>query len=272
VTPFTFTRDGLTFHGVTAGTGDTLLLLHGGGSRASNFDAVIPLIANSFRVVAYDQRGFGATGARTNDAITHQAWAEDAIACLDHVGAESAYVCGWSLGSTVALNMTSQFPNRVKALALLGAPAPDRPINRALFQKRLDMIAAGATAADIVEQSFPTIAKGISPWTHANRPQAVEQVRQEQLGNAPSLAARLVDGYASRPPFAQFLPGVRCPVTLIVGADDTTCDVAGAKKLQAELPQAKLAVIPDCGHYYAVEQPEAVAKAIVASFSGHARV
>lgn len=255
-----FEHDGLRFAGLAAGHGDVLVLLHGGGSRARNFTEMMSHLGQHFRVYAFDLRGFGETGAQPDTVISHQAWADDVEAFLDHIGARRAFICGWSLGATVALNFASQHPDRVIALALLGAPHPNRPINRALFQKRLDLIADGATAADVVAHTFGTIAQALSPWTHAHRPQAIEQVRQEHLSHDVRLAARVVDGYDTRPAFNTFLPKVRCPVYLFVGTDDKTCDLKGAEELQKYLAHAEITMVPDCGHYYAVEQPEAVAR------------
>lgn len=255
-----FQHDGLRFAGLAAGQGEPLVLLHGGGSRASNFATLMTHLSRDFRVYAFDQRGFGATGAQATTAITHRAWADDVGAFLDHIGAPRAALCGWSLGATVALNYAARHPERVIALALLGAPHPHRPINRALFKKRLDLIASGATAADVVEKTFGAVAQGFSPWTHIHRPQAIEQVRQEHLGQDIALAARVVDGYDTRPDFITVLSQVRCPVHLFVGADDKNCDLACAEELQRHLEHSDITVVADCGHYYAVEQPEAVAR------------
>lgn len=260
-----FQHDGLRFAGLAAGRGDPLVLLHGGGSRASNFATLMAHLSKDFRVYAYDQRGFGATGALPTSDITHQAWANDVDAFLDHIGTKRAFICGWSLGATVALNYASLRPERVIALALLGAPHPNRPINRALFKRRLDLIASGATAASVVEQTFSTIAQSFSPWIRANRPEAIEQVRQEHLSHDIKLAARVVEGYDTRPDFNEILAKMKCPVHLFVGADDKNCDLSGAEELQRNLEQADITIVPDCGHYYAVEQPEAVARLMSAA-------
>ena len=112
-----FQHDGLTFRAFAAGTGAPVVFLHGVGSRASNFHDVMRPMASDFRVIAYDMRGFGATGAPPDRDITHQLWADDVAACLDHFGLQSAYLVGWSLGATIALNFASQHPDRVRAMA-----------------------------------------------------------------------------------------------------------------------------------------------------------
>ncbi len=261
-----FEHDGLRFRTFAAGSGAPIVFLHGGGSRASNFRRMMEILAQRFHVIAFDLRGFGETGADPGRPITHQTWAEDVGAVVDHFGIARANLVGWSLGATVALNFASQFPARVDRIALLGAPHPDRPTNRALFEKRLSIIANGGTAADVVAATFAGIAQALSPWVLEHRPEALEQVRQEHLSHDVALAAKVVDGYATRPDLNALLPKVQCPVTLIVGDADRTCDLAGSQELQRRLSHATIEIAPDCGHYYGVEQPDTVARLIAEAF------
>ncbi len=78
-------------------------------------------------------RGFGETGADAR-LLTHQLWASDVAACLDHFELRQAFLVGWSLGAAVALNAASRYPERVEGMALLGAPRPNRTINLDVFQ------------------------------------------------------------------------------------------------------------------------------------------
>jgi pimeloyl-ACP methyl ester carboxylesterase len=256
-----FQVGGLTFHYSVAGEGAPLVLLHGGGSRASHFHAVMRLLAPRYRVYAYDMRGFGDTGLIPGQPFVHQDWAEDVGHFLDHVGLQAAPLVGWSLGATVGMNFASQNPERVPALVLLGAPRPDRPIDRAYFYKRLEMVKRGATAADVVDQTFQTVTNMFSPWTLEHRPEALEQVRQEQLRNRVDFVEPIIGAYESRPDFGPMLAGVRCPVGIVAGEADRS-GVAGAEALSGILPLTHVEIVPDCGHYYAVEQPQATADAI----------
>jgi pimeloyl-ACP methyl ester carboxylesterase len=256
-----FQRGGLTFHYGVVGQGPPLVLLHGGGSRASHFHAVMQALASDYTVYAYDMRGFGDTGLAPGEPFGHQTWADDVGGFLDHLDLPAAAISGWSLGATVAMNYASQNPDRVTALVLMGAPHPDRPIDRAYFHRRLDMVKAGATAQDVVDQTFQTVTNMFSPWTLEHRPQALEQVRQEQLGNRVERVEPLVGAYESRPPFGPMLERIRCPVAIIAGDADPG-GIRGAGGLSERLPVTHVEMIADCGHYYAVEQPRATAEAM----------
>jgi pimeloyl-ACP methyl ester carboxylesterase len=258
--------DGLVCHYLAAGAGEPVVLLHGGGSRASNFAAVMALLGGRFAVVAPDLRGFGATQAVPGAPITHELWATDAIALLDHIGASRAKLVGWSLGATVALNVASRLPDRVSEIALLGAPHPDRPINHAFFQERLRLFRAADDPADVIDRLFPNVVSMFGTAAREHRPEALAQVRAEQIVNAPR-AAEVTQSYGTRPSFGDILPHVACPVTLIVGDEDRTCDLAGAQEMALRLADARVIILPQCGHYYAVEQPKATAAALAGAFA-----
>lgn len=255
----TFRRDGLDFHYLAAGAGRPLVLLHGGGSRASHFADLMARLAGRLRVYAFDLRGFGDTGCAAGEVITHQLWAEDVGAVLDHLGLERAWLLGWSLGTTVALNFAAQHSERVEGLVLLGAPHPDKPVNRDFLRRRAAMFRESRDPAAVVDGLLDQIA---AMFAAGHRPEALETVRREQIAAAP-FAAQTTAAYDTRPPLDPILARVRQPVTLLVGSEDRTCDRSGAEAMRQRLRDARLEVIADCGHYYAVEQPEAVAAAVL---------
>ena len=63
----------------------------------------------------------------------------------------------------------------------------------------------------------------------------------------------------SRPGLAQ----IRCPVLVVVGADDTLMPPDRAAEMAAAIPDAQQVVVPACGHLSTIEQPEAVTRALV---------
>jgi pimeloyl-ACP methyl ester carboxylesterase len=257
-----FQLGGLTVHYGVVGEGPPLVMLHGGGARASHFDAIMLALAPEVRVYAHDMRGFGDTGASPDEPFDHQTWADDVGRFLDHLGLEKAVLAGWSLGVTIALNFASRHPERVSALMLMGAPHPDRPIDRAYFHRRRDMVLAGASAEDVVAETFGTVINMFSPATLARDPGALEAVRREQLGNRVELVAPLVHAYESRPDFGPIMKAIACPVFVIAGDADVG-GLRGAEALQERLPVCRTEVIAGCGHYYGVEQPQATAEALL---------
>src|SRR3954466_12180744 len=101
----------------SVGHGPAVLLIAGQGMTVDGWWATIPVLARSFRVIAFDHRDTGRS--------SHVPWsysvaqmAGDAVAVLDTAGEERAHVYGISLGGLVAQDLALQHPDRVQALVL----------------------------------------------------------------------------------------------------------------------------------------------------------
>jgi pimeloyl-ACP methyl ester carboxylesterase len=115
---------GARLHVERAGAGPALLLISGGGGDAGMYADVIPLLAKTFTVIAYDRRGNSRSPFTEADAsITPATQAADAVAILDHYGLKRSYVFGNSSGAIIALEMVIGHPDR-----LLGAVVHEAPL------------------------------------------------------------------------------------------------------------------------------------------------
>ncbi|MFJ9840857.1 alpha/beta fold hydrolase [Kitasatospora sp. NPDC101155] len=99
------------------GAGTPVVLLHGSGMDSRLWDAVVPELSRHHDVIRYDARGLGRSTPpeRTFDDV------EDLRAVLDHFGLDRAALVGLSMGGETALDFTLAHPERVTALALIGA-------------------------------------------------------------------------------------------------------------------------------------------------------
>lgn len=110
-------------HVAEAGSGPPLLLLHGWPQHWYAWRKLIPLLADSRRLICPDLRGFGwtdtpADGYRTADL------AADALALLDALGLDRVDVIGQAEGGRVGFELCLSQPGRVRRLMTLGATHP----------------------------------------------------------------------------------------------------------------------------------------------------
>ena len=105
---------------VEKGAGDALILLHGNGESLDYFAGQMDDFAKSFRVIALDTRGHGAS-PRGSAPFTIRQFAEDLHAFMDERGIDSAHILGFSDGGNIALSFALKYPRRVKKLILNGA-------------------------------------------------------------------------------------------------------------------------------------------------------
>ncbi|WP_418960953.1 alpha/beta fold hydrolase [Streptomyces tritici] len=127
----TVVRDGVAL-AVRDGGGDgpPVVLLHGLAGHAGEWDATARSLRSRHRVVAFDQRGHGASARRPAD-VSRAAYVADVVAVLDALGLERAVLAGQSLGGHTALLTAAAHPDRVAALVLVdaspGGPHPESP-------------------------------------------------------------------------------------------------------------------------------------------------
>jgi pimeloyl-ACP methyl ester carboxylesterase len=108
-----------TFHLLDwGGTGEYLVCLHGLASQAHMFDLLAPLLADSFRVIAIDQRGHGLS-AKPDSGYDWGTITSDLDAILKAQKIDRAVLAGHSWGGNVAVQYAADQPDRVSGLVLI---------------------------------------------------------------------------------------------------------------------------------------------------------
>jgi pimeloyl-ACP methyl ester carboxylesterase len=116
----TFTNDGIQLYYEVYGTGEPILLVHGGGLSIASFKAQIEYFRQHYKVIAMDSRDQGRSGDST-DKITYEKMTDDLAALLDHLKTDPVYVLGWSDGGIEALLLGIRHPAKVKKIAAMAA-------------------------------------------------------------------------------------------------------------------------------------------------------
>ena len=122
-----------------------VLLIHGfGGTPESDFKGQLPSLRQHFRVLAPHLHGYGRSTQRTHyETSFYRDDAADLVALLDALHTEQVLVLGFSDGGIVGLLLAALYPERVKALAVMGAQHRITPENVAgirhwLLERPLD--------------------------------------------------------------------------------------------------------------------------------------
>jgi 3-oxoadipate enol-lactonase len=206
------------------------------GTTAELWDSNVPLWADSFRPLPYDQRG------RSSVAEL----GEDLIALMDEHGLERASICGLSLGGATAMWVAANAPERVDRLVLactsarFGEPGP--------WLER---------AAIVREHGLEPIADGIvGRWfTPAAPSELVARFRQMLVETPRESYATCCEALA-RWDFRNHLAEITAPTLVIAAAEDPATPPEHAELLAHGIPNATLTALPDAAHLANVEQPE----------------
>ncbi len=112
--------NGLRMYYEIHGTGEPLILLHGGAGSTENFKEIIPLLSSSRQVIAVDMQAHGRT-ADINRPLRYEAMADDIAALMKYLGINKADIMGYSLGGGVALRTAIQHPDLIGKLVVVSA-------------------------------------------------------------------------------------------------------------------------------------------------------
>jgi pimeloyl-ACP methyl ester carboxylesterase len=167
-------------------------------------------------------------------------------------------LAGLSMGGYIAFAMLRLAPDRIAKLALLDTSArPDTPEQSTAREKFISMVEEGRLA-EVVETLAPR-------FLHQNRtqdPVLRELVRDMASDTGADAFVRQQKAIMSRPDARPLLASIRCPTVVLVGDGDQLTPPDLAREISAGIHEARLVVVPDCGHLSTVERPTAVNAAL----------
>ena len=171
---------------------------------------------------------------------------------------------GLSMGGYVSFELLRQAPERVAKLALLDTTArPDLPEQTAQRNRQIDMARSGRFAA-ISELLYP---KFVAASRQNDRAlQSIVRTMAEEVG--PEAFVRQQTAILKRVDSRPDLALVRCPTLVVVGEHDVLTPPDRAAEIATAIPSARQVVIADCGHLSALEQPQAVTRALTEFLAG----
>ena len=245
------------------GSGPPVVLVPGGAMTHRVWDHQVAVLQRSYRSLAVDLRGSGASD-RPPSGYSVDLFAADLAALIETLALERPVVVGHGLGSHVGLRLAATRPGLVGGLALAAA-APW------FVGERRD--AAGGFPDDLWERMQGGAAR--------NRAQADLDLIDEaffhgELGEGMRLWCLGMAAEWPLPVFAQLagtlrdldhrdaLASVDAPVLLLHGRHDGKTRYDGAEYLLAHLPQARLVTLEGSAHCPHLEEPESFTEALLA--------
>ncbi len=237
----------------STGAGAPVLLVMGLGMNATGWWRTVPVLAERFRVLAFDNRGVGRS-ARPAGPYSMAQLAADAVAVLDAAGEDSAHVYGISLGGMIAQEIALRHPDRVRGLAL-GATTPGGPRSvaaadetLAFFRRRGEMTAEEAVWASVPYNYGPR-----TRAEHGDRiaEDIVQRLRYpiEPEPYKAQLAAAMGHDTHDR------LGAIAAPTIVVHGERDVMVPPGNGRLLAEGIPGAELVTDPDAGHLYFTDAP-----------------
>jgi pimeloyl-ACP methyl ester carboxylesterase len=230
-------RNGAALYYEVHGEGPALLLTHGFMCTSAIWAAQIDALSRHLKLIIWDIRGHGRTITSDDPGqYSEEAAVSDMAALVDEVGARNAIVGGHSLGGYLSLMFHLNWPERVRALLLIGTGPGFRN-----DEARAQWNARAVRKAERLEN------EGLRDGEAADY---VHRMGAKGL----ALAARGIvtqrDGRV-----IEHLPHVHVPCLVVLGENDTSF-LAAADAMSQKVTGARKAVIADAGHNVNSDQPK----------------
>ena len=251
--------NGLRFHLLEWGDPDapTVLLVHGGNHTAHTWDLVSMALADRFHVIAIDQRGHGDSEWPRDGDMTVTAMSTDIEALWDVLGFDQIRVVAHSRGGRACMPLLSRRDVAEKVVFVDVAPSLARPTPGERTAR-----AAGAQANFTAIREYPSVdayVEAVQKLDPARTREAVLRTMRYNMlqrvdGTLIAKTAPMNVGSTERiaDPMSEAtvddLKTINCPVLLLRGADSPNLAQETAEAYVAALPDARLIVVPKCGH------------------------
>lgn len=249
--------DGQPLHYLRAGSGPTVVLIHGASGNLRDWtQGAFAAISARCDTIAFDRPGLGLSGWPGSAGATMAEQVRRMRLGLRQLGVERAYLVGHSYGGSIALAWATAAPESVAGLLLLGAPSQVWPGGLGLTTDLLASPVTGPFIAQAVPALLPNavaetaIARVFAP--NATTPGYWRALRPELVlapvalrANALQLAA-LKDQIRAMTPL---YPGLTAPVQIVHGVADATVPIdIHSDVLVRRLPRAELTRLEGVGH------------------------
>src|SRR5262249_30696744 len=240
---------------------ETLVLLHEAGGCLESYEDALPGLEREFRVLRYDQRGFGFSEKVRE--LTFEGVVADLVGLLDALKITApVHVAGCAMGSDFSAGFAARHPGRVAKLAVASPLAGSnvgrgaQSVERAALVEREGIRAAMKASHD---RSYPQHFRALEP----------ERFRRYQarwVCNTPAsftASARMMSAVDLTPDYAR----IQAPTLVIGGKHDVQRPPEMAERVAKTIKGAKY-VLADTGHFMNLETPQLFLDTVVPFFKG----
>jgi 3-oxoadipate enol-lactonase len=258
--------NGIDLRYVTTGSAKAppVVLHHPLATNLSIWDELAAALEPRYRVVRFDARGHGLSGA-PKGAYTFETLTADVIGLLDHLQLTKVRYLGLSMGGFVGQYLGLLHPDRVHSLCLVSTSSNMAALGREIWDQRIRIVEEQGMTRNVVDGA---LARWLAPDVLSSKPALVARLRAMIEATPPSgyvgwcHAIRALD-VTSR------IGSIRLPTKVIVGELDPATPPAAARVIHEAITGSQLAVLPGVSHMLNVEAPELFHREVLPFMAEH---
>jgi pimeloyl-ACP methyl ester carboxylesterase len=264
--PYTTTDDNVRIYYEEAGKGFPIVFSHEFGDNYETWEPQLQYFARRYRCITYAARGFPPSDVPDDLSAYTQAKASADIGTLmNHLGIQTTYLVGVSMGSYTVLNFALSNPDRVRGLALASCGTGSNPSQHQHFATAIEERARGFDILGAEKMAEKLSEDLVRKAFRAKDPRGWEAFRRRLARHSAAGCSRTLRGvllgrpsiYTQEEAFHSFT----VPTLLIVGDEDEPT-VEPSLFIKRHVPNAGLIVFPWSGHNLNIEEPDAFNRAL----------
>ena len=256
------TVGGTTLRYIDGGRGTAVVFLHGlGASMYAWRKNLEPVAAAGFRVIAFDNRGFGFSD-KPATGYDNASYARLTVALLDSLHLPDAVLIGHSMGGAIAAEVAIAHPERVRGLVLIGSAglgAREPPLFRVGRWPLVGPLLFAFRGRGFTERLLKATYADPGRVSEADVDQYYAPVAEPEYGRALRAVLRSFrfDALAGR------LDHIGAPTLVLWGEADRLIPLTLGRALAAGIPRAAFLSVPRAGHSVQEEAPEEVNRLVI---------
>lgn len=234
------------------GSGRAIFCMHGLGGNSASWQPQFDLLSGSYRVVAWDMPGFGASDLLAKRPAATRDYSALAVRLLDALGIQSAHGIGTSYGTVILADLVQSNPGRMKSMIFACGvtgmgPLPDEK-RAALRATRRQEIESMGQRKFAETRNSTYVAGGLPPEVMARV--------VDLAGSAQPEGYLQAYGALTESNIFPALAAIDLPALVISGANDPIAPAADCERVAAALARSEYHCIRNSGHYVNLEQTE----------------
>jgi pimeloyl-ACP methyl ester carboxylesterase len=265
---------GTAVHYSEQGIGEPVVLLHSSGGSSAQWRALAERLSSSFRVIAPDLYGYGATpGWPGQRPFSLAQEAEIVFSLIGRLG-EPAHLIGHSFGGAVALHVARERSDLLRSLAVIEPVAfhllRDGGELDAQALNEISAVAAGVCASLGCGDYAGGFGRFVDYWSGPGAWQSMPEARRAAF--APSLAKVALDFHATinEPASLADFACLALPALVVQGGKTALPTERICRLLAATLPEVGTATVPGAGHMLPITHRDAVNDLLAAHLEANA--
>lgn len=240
----------------------TVVLLSPFPASILNFAGSWELLTAKFRVIAIDLPGFGGSEGDRHD-MTPTAQGNHLAAIFEDLDLNDIHLVAPDVGMASALSYVLDHEHRLISMAIGHSIGNPNPVELGFMINMLAKFGFMRTTTALLGAG-PLIAYSAKIGAVRHQASAVEidDYKKSYGGRVPEVIHWFKDFHAKSEAIAARLSEIQLPTLVFWGELDVLFDVSNAERIHAALPNSKLHVLPEAGHFSWADQPQMFATMI----------